>query len=224
MLRPAVNFTHEMSRDGPAIADLYPRLHQILADTTLLATRHARELRAVLFSDLEKTFPMESIPDDTLIATYLHPSNLQVSELFDVRMDLKTKAEGLILARQKTLLDGGFRLYAKPPPSIINFEKTLRRELEDYWEYAREAAYEVVDRKNPQDWWSAFHGLFRLLPVFPRICLSIQASPAASERLFSLVGLIFTKNRSGMDGSLLKKMALMESWYKTINEKRSESQ
>lgn len=224
VLRPAANFTHEMSRDGPAIADLYPRLLQILADRTPLDTELGQELRAALFLDLETTFPIESIPDEILIATYLHPSNLQVSELFDTRGDLRVRAEGLILARQRTLLDQGFKLYENLPANVTNFDRTLKRDLEDYWENARSVEYRVVDRKKPHDWWRSHRRTFVLLPVFAQMYLSVQASSAPVERFFSLVGLIFTKTRANLSGPTLEKMALMKAWDKTTKRKVDEEE
>lgn len=247
VLQPAADFTDEMSEGGPVISNVYPRIVEILVNRVVPNCEKAIALQNALFTQLEETFDQEAIPDAAIISTFLSPDNV-ANGFFDAVVDnvsLEQRAKDLIQGVGDKLLEDRVELY--PPESntltMAPFDdiKALKAQLSynilDYIRRAKELRNEnnrvgedgeVANHDNapkikvdPIEWWRSRIERLPILAPIARMYLSAQASSAASERLFSVAGAVFSDKRAAMLSERLEHVVLMKSWFNTFVKKKN---
>ena len=217
-----------MAVDGTAITRLYPTIHQLYANPVEVLEPAAINLRDALTTAIRSRFPWDDISDDILAATFLHPSNVGHA-MFEGEEggELLIRARNRIMEEQRHLLRLDKKSYladdtvgeVEDDNDVENPHRVLQRRLkhtiDQYIDMAKEDT--VADPKKPEDWWKPHRRLLPLLVPIVRVFYSIQASSAASERLFSLAGNVLTDNRNNLSKVRLNRMVLMNAWNREYN-------
>jgi len=227
VLTSAADFTNNMSSSSPAISLLYPMVRAIVQDDRPLENALATRLRALFIEKIQDTFKTDSIRDDVLVATFLHPSNTRDSLFMSMDRDeervptvLLSKVKDLLKEEITTLANSGVALRPNPkgpPVELDDLLSELDHDFITYIDLAESYPVHAEDAARPELWWRIHQRTIPVLSLLARVFLSIQASSAASERLFSLSGNILT-NKRNIARQKLMFMVLLASWDRTYNE------
>ena len=72
---------------------------------------------------------------------------------------------------------------------------------------------DILGYNDPLDWWEEFQNLYPILARLAKIYLSVQASSAASERVFSRASRIISAKRASLDSKMAGKLLFVsENW------------
>ncbi|GJJ78308.1 hypothetical protein EMPS_10667 [Entomortierella parvispora] len=211
VLRPTAELTVAMSSNDPVITGLYPKIRKVLSSDPLLTIPIMERFQEKFVRQLAGLFSTADMADEVLIATYLHPTNIKNDGFFTGLEGerLKQLAEDLILATAdpesplRTGIDFGDK-------STEDLTTLLSMELQSYIELAQSEP--LKDYNKPHEWWAVHGGMFKYLSQFVVIFFSIQASSAASERLFSVSGCVLTAKRTRLGILKLKALVLLATW------------
>jgi hypothetical protein len=123
----------------------------------------------------------------------------------------------LLREAQSTYIQLGIPLYRDSTLPSDDLPGRLQRDINTYIYHAKNGQDEAVNhRAKPENWWKVHHKKMPCLAPLVRIFLSIQASSAASERLFSLAGRRLTRWRS-LQATRLRIMVLLSAWDQGYN-------
>lgn len=212
VLTPTAILTEQMSSPGPVITTLYPKLYARAAAEPQLTVESIVNFRRVFNARLLDLFSLDEMSDEVLIATYLHPTNIAAGGFFREGRgaELRQRVLELILGASDPTSPFSFGIDFEVTQSVEDRRARLLMELT---EYRRLSSIDRVTNYNkPQEFWARQNGNLPRLADFARIFLSIQASSAASERLFSVSGGILTRLRTRTTPRRLKQLVLISTW------------
>ncbi|GJJ77943.1 hypothetical protein EMPS_10302 [Entomortierella parvispora] len=219
ILHPAFEFISSMSEHGPAVSRVYPKIKEILDDATLPLAPEAIELRAALRAELEATFPLDDIPDETLMVTFLDPANVggPLLEMVSNGVKMKDRAARLLKDAQRKLLGQKVPLYTNRQGTDFGARYTLeaiQRHLGyDLLEYNHLAHQDNARNHKVEDWWRDNEKSLLFLAPLARIYLSVQAFPAGNEPLAVVAGSMITEKQRPLGDPVLACMVLMKAWF-----------
>ena len=72
----------------------------------------------------------------------------------------------------------------------------------------------VLEKNNPLDWWRENEHLFPNIARLAKSLLAIPATSASSERVFSVAGLVCSKNRARLSAVTVANIVFMHGFYR----------
>ncbi|KAG0195429.1 hypothetical protein BGX28_001376, partial [Mortierella sp. GBA30] len=178
VLKPASDATQSLSADRRStISREYAEVHQMINSADELATPEAKEFRDMLQAQMTERWDFDDVRDEELIATFLNPA-FAAHEMFQHPCpdDRKTATLRLNAAAWGRRFDYEIDEYEFLTSELgVDELNACKVKLEEFWNL----------RKNH-------------IPGLSLLASHYQASSAASERLFSLVGRILTEDRTNL--------------------------
>ena len=97
--------------------------------------------------------------------------------------------------------------------SEIHPRKSLELE-EEINIYLKEREVTYFQHSNLLEWWKARNNILPILSLIARDVLSSQASSVACERLFSIAGNFYSKNRNRLKSKKFMEAFCLKNWIK----------
>ncbi|KAF8938640.1 hypothetical protein BGZ58_000453 [Dissophora ornata] len=201
LLEPARHFTDYVCSDNlPVMSDVYPRIRDMIDEALGLAITNPIlvDFRDNLVQEMRRRWSLDRIPHNVTISTFLNPdvvNHIFFNDTIKINNDdvfMKDHARGLLLGALLAFKQVMLQLDESSQNgfNLDHWTEVFKREISRYEE---KAAMEQHDfRTKPHEWWKSRGHCFSHLSHLARIYLSVQASSAASERLFSVAENILT--------------------------------
>ncbi|KAF9428038.1 hypothetical protein BGZ76_002078 [Entomortierella beljakovae] len=205
--------------DVPVISDVYPRVRDLIDKTSQMVILDpiVQELRDNLVEEIEERWKLENVSDIMLILAYLNPGVTNSTIFDDI---IKKEDMSVVVVREyvrglllNNLLDmkRNEHISNGSPGNSLN-ERYWMRELElELKRYNDDAGDMQCDPAKVCEWWEQRSHCFPYLSPLARIYFSVQASSAASERLFSGVRSLLTEKSDNLTDEKFNRLILMRT-------------